>query len=155
MFIKNSVGAGNFSLHHRFQNSFEAHPASYPTGTSGSFPGGSAAGTWCWLLTSIQCRGQRLRVTIRPLPQYAFMAWCSVKKAKGQLYLYFCILLLSLAPQPSLGLGLLHKIRLNFLEASQQFSLLQDRVVSPTPNPHPGGPGLCIYIPQRQGGYPF
>jgi hypothetical protein len=30
--------------------------------------------------------------------------------------------LLSLAPQPSLGLGLLPKIRLNFLEASQQFS---------------------------------
>jgi hypothetical protein len=26
--------------------------------------------------------------------------------------------LLSLAPQPNLGLGLLHKIRLNFLEAS-------------------------------------
>jgi hypothetical protein len=63
--------------------------------------------------------------------------------------------LLSLAPQPSLDLGLLHKIRLNFLEASQQFSFLQGRVVSPTPNPHPGGPGLCIYIPQRQGGYPF
>jgi hypothetical protein len=21
------------------------------------------------------------------------------------------------------------------------------------PNPHPGGPGRCIYIPQRQGGY--
>jgi hypothetical protein len=37
------------------------------------------------------------------------------------------------------------------LEASQQF-FLQDRVVNPTPNPHPGGPGLCIYIPQRQGG---
>jgi hypothetical protein len=64
-------------------------------------------------------------------------------------------LLLSLAPQPSLGLGLLHKIRLNFLEASQHFSFLQDRVVSPTPNIHPGGPGLCIYIHQRQGGYPF
>jgi hypothetical protein len=63
--------------------------------------------------------------------------------------------LLSLAPQPSLGLGLLHKIRLNFLEASQQFSFLQGRVISPTPNPHPGGPGLCIYIPQRRGGYPF
>jgi hypothetical protein len=28
---------------------------------------------------------------------------------------------------------------------------LQGRVVSSTPNPHPGGPGLCIYIPQRQG----
>jgi hypothetical protein len=67
-------------------------------------------------------------------------------------YFFF---LLSLAPQPSLGLGLLHKIRLNFLEASQQFPFLQGRVVSPTPNPHPGGPGLCIYIPQTQGGYPF
>jgi hypothetical protein len=53
---------------------------------------------------------------------------------------------------PSLGLGLLHKIRLNFLEAFQQFSFLQGRVVSPTPNPHSGGPGLCIYIPQRQSG---
>jgi hypothetical protein len=38
---------------------------------------------------------------------------------------------LSLAPQPSLGHGLLHKIQLNFLEASQQFSFLQCRVVSP------------------------
>jgi hypothetical protein len=65
------------------------------------------------------------------------------------------LLLFTLAPQPSLGLGLLLlKICLNFLEASQQF-FLQGRVVSPTPNPHPGGPGLCIYIPQRQGGYPF
>jgi hypothetical protein len=62
---------------------------------------------------------------------------------------------LSLAPQPSLSLVLLYKIRLNFFEASQQFSFLQGRVFSPTPNLHPGGPGLCIYIPQRQGGYPF
>jgi hypothetical protein len=29
---------------------------------------------------------------------------------------------LSFAPQPSLGLGLLHKIQLNFLEASQKFN---------------------------------
>jgi hypothetical protein len=64
-------------------------------------------------------------------------------------------LLLSLAPQPSLVLDLLHKIRLNFVEASQQFSFLQGTVVSPTPNPHPGVPGLCIYIPQRQGSDPF
>jgi hypothetical protein len=63
------------------------------------------------------------------------------------------MILLSLAPQPSVGLGLLLKIRLKFLEASQQFSFLQGRVVSPTPNPHPRGPGLCIYIPQRNGGY--
>jgi hypothetical protein len=64
-------------------------------------------------------------------------------------------LLLSLASQLSLGLSLLHKIQMNFLEAYQQFSFLQGRVVSPMPNPHPGGPGLCIYIPQRQGSYPF
>jgi hypothetical protein len=36
--------AGNFSLHHRVQNGSGAHPASYPMGTRGSFPGGKAAG---------------------------------------------------------------------------------------------------------------
>jgi hypothetical protein len=35
---------GNFSLHHRVQNGSGAHPASYPMDTSGSFPGGKAAG---------------------------------------------------------------------------------------------------------------
>jgi hypothetical protein len=30
--------------------------------------------------------------TIPPLPQYAFMAWCSVK-AQGQLYLYLYLYL--------------------------------------------------------------
>jgi hypothetical protein len=29
-------------------------------------------------------------------PQYAFMAWCSVKKAQGQLYLYLLIFLQTL-----------------------------------------------------------
>jgi hypothetical protein len=28
--------------------------------------------------------------------------------------------------------------------------VLRDGVVSPMPNPQPGGPGLCIYNPQRQ-----
>jgi hypothetical protein len=69
-------------------------------------------------------------------------------------YSFKYLLLLSLVPQPSVSLGLL-KIWLNFLEASQQFSFLQGRIVSPMPNPHPKGPGLCIYIPQRQGDYPF
>jgi hypothetical protein len=32
------AGAGNFSLHHSVQNGSEAHPASYATGTRGSFP---------------------------------------------------------------------------------------------------------------------
>jgi hypothetical protein len=38
------AGAENFSLNHRIQNSSGAHPASYPMGTRGSFPGGKAAG---------------------------------------------------------------------------------------------------------------
>jgi hypothetical protein len=36
-------GAGNFSLHHRVQNGSGSHPASYPMGTMGCFPGGKAA----------------------------------------------------------------------------------------------------------------
>jgi hypothetical protein len=42
--VRFSAGAGNFSLRHRFQNGSGAHPASYPMGTRGSFPGGTAAG---------------------------------------------------------------------------------------------------------------
>jgi hypothetical protein len=45
--------AENFSLHHRVQTDFVAHPASYPMGTSGSIPGSKAAGEWSWSLTSI------------------------------------------------------------------------------------------------------
>jgi hypothetical protein len=37
-------GAGNFSVHHRAQTGSGLHPASYPTGTRDSFPGGKAAG---------------------------------------------------------------------------------------------------------------
>jgi hypothetical protein len=35
-----------------------AHPAFYPMGAMGAFPGGKAAGAWGWPLTSIWCRGQ-------------------------------------------------------------------------------------------------
>jgi hypothetical protein len=42
-----------------------------------------------------------------------------------------------------------------FLGGFSTIFFLQGRVVSPTPNPHPGRPGLCIYILQRQNGYPF
>jgi len=37
-----------------------------------------------------------MRGAIPQLPQYAFMAWCSVKKkkAQGQLYLYLLVLVL-------------------------------------------------------------
>jgi hypothetical protein len=43
--VRFPAGAGNFSLHHRVQNGSGAHPASYPMGTRGSFPGGKSAGT--------------------------------------------------------------------------------------------------------------
>jgi hypothetical protein len=42
--VRFPAGAGNFSLHHRVQNSSGAHPSSYPMGTRGSFAGGKAAG---------------------------------------------------------------------------------------------------------------
>jgi hypothetical protein len=42
--VRLPAGAGNFSLHHRVQNGSGAHPASYPMGPRGSFPGGKAAG---------------------------------------------------------------------------------------------------------------
>jgi hypothetical protein len=42
-----------------------------------------------------------------------------------------------------------------FLGGFSTIFFLQGKVVSPTPNLHPGGPGFCIYIPQRQGGYQF
>jgi hypothetical protein len=41
--VRFPVGAGNFSLY-CVQNGSGAHPASYPMGTTGSFPGGKAAG---------------------------------------------------------------------------------------------------------------
>jgi hypothetical protein len=42
--VRFPAGAGNFSLHHRVQNSSGAHPASYPMRNGGSFPGCKAAG---------------------------------------------------------------------------------------------------------------
>jgi hypothetical protein len=52
--------------------------------------------------------------------------WAFVNTVMNLLLLL--LLLLSLAPQPTLGFGLFHKIRLNFVEAYQQFSFLQGRV---------------------------
>jgi hypothetical protein len=42
--VRFPAGAGNFSLYHRVHNGSGAHPASYPMGTKGSFPGGKVAG---------------------------------------------------------------------------------------------------------------
>jgi hypothetical protein len=78
--VRIPAGAGNFSLHRHIQTGSGAHPASYLMGIKGSFPGGRVAGAWSWKLASILCRGRRVRGAIPPLPQYASMAWCSVKK---------------------------------------------------------------------------
>jgi hypothetical protein len=34
----------------------------------------------------------------------------------------------------------------------RNITFLQDWIVSPAPNPQPGGPGLRIYDPRKQGG---
>jgi hypothetical protein len=78
--VRFPAGAGNFSFHHRIQNGSGTHPASYPMGTKASFHGGKAAGALSWPLTSIYCWGQRMRGDTPPLPRYAFMESCSVKK---------------------------------------------------------------------------
>jgi hypothetical protein len=70
--------AGNFFLHHRVQNGSGAHPASYPVGTRGCFPGAKAGGAWSWPLTSILCQGHEC-VELYLHSQYVFMAWCLVK----------------------------------------------------------------------------
>jgi hypothetical protein len=42
--VRFPAGARDFSLLYSVQTGHEAHPASYPMGTGGSFPGGKAAG---------------------------------------------------------------------------------------------------------------
>jgi hypothetical protein len=43
--VRFPAGDGNSSPLHHTQNHSGAHPASYPIGTGGSYPGGEAAGT--------------------------------------------------------------------------------------------------------------
>jgi hypothetical protein len=77
---------GNFSLHHRVQNDSGAHPTSYPMGTRVSFPGGKAVGAWSWTRLHLVPRSKNAW-SYTSTPQYVSLAWCSFKKAQGQLYL--------------------------------------------------------------------
>jgi hypothetical protein len=72
------AGAGNFSLHHRVQNGSGFHPASYPMGTRGSFPGVKRPGREDdhSLPSSAEVKNAW---AIPPLSQCVFMAWCLVK----------------------------------------------------------------------------
>jgi hypothetical protein len=81
-------GGWEFSLHHRVQNGSGAHSSSCPLSAKVSFPRNKAAEAWSWPLTSIECRGQRMRESIPPLPQYAFTALCSVKKRRDNCTFY-------------------------------------------------------------------
>jgi hypothetical protein len=47
------ISGCHIALHHRVQNGYGAHPASYPMGTRVSFPVGKATGAWSWPLTFI------------------------------------------------------------------------------------------------------
>jgi hypothetical protein len=70
--------AGNFSLHHSVQTGSEAHPASYPMGTTGSFPGDKRPGRESdhSPLSSTEVKNAR---SYTSTPQYVFMACCLVK----------------------------------------------------------------------------
>jgi hypothetical protein len=93
--VRVPVGTRNFSLNHCVQTGSGAHPASYPIGTRGSIPGGKEAGAWSLPLTSVWCRGQRMSGAIHPLPQYSFMAWCSVKNKKHRDFTPFTFTIIS------------------------------------------------------------
>jgi hypothetical protein len=79
---QNETFPGNFSLHHCVQNGSGAHPASYPMGTRGSFPGDVKLTTHLHLVPKSE---NAWSYTLTP--QYALMGWCLIK-AQRQLYLY-------------------------------------------------------------------
>jgi hypothetical protein len=72
------AGAGNFSLHHHVQNSSGVHPASYPMGTRGSFPGGKVARSMKLTTHLHLVLRSKIDWSYTSTPQYAFMAWCLV-----------------------------------------------------------------------------
>jgi hypothetical protein len=62
------AGAEIFSLRHRVQTGSGVHPAPYPVGTDGSYPGVKAAGTWIWPVNLHLLPILRMRGAIPPLP---------------------------------------------------------------------------------------
>jgi hypothetical protein len=80
--LQGSIPGGDwefFSLPPRPER-FWAHPASYPMGTWGSFPG-DKSGRGMKLTTHLYfVPKSRIRGAIPPLSQYVFMAWCLVKQ---------------------------------------------------------------------------
>jgi hypothetical protein len=79
--VRFPAGAGNFSLHSLVQNGSGANPASYPVGTRGSSLGVKRPGREADHSPPLAPRS-KVSAVIPPLPQDAFMTWCSVKKAQ-------------------------------------------------------------------------
>jgi hypothetical protein len=73
-----------------------AHPAFYPMGTRGAFPGDKAAGAWSWPFTSIKCWGQRMSGAIPSLPNTSSWrgAWLKHKNT------FTCPYILHILPPP-------------------------------------------------------
>jgi hypothetical protein len=66
-----------FFLLWKVQTGYGAHPAPYPMGSWGFFPGGRAVWAWSWQLTSVYFWGTQLcRYT--STPPHAFMTWCLI-----------------------------------------------------------------------------
>jgi len=76
--IRFPVGTGTFSFHHHIHTGSEAHLASYPMGTRGTFPGGKAGGGMKLTTQLLLIPRLRMRGAIPQLP-YIFMALCLAK----------------------------------------------------------------------------
>jgi hypothetical protein len=66
-------------------------------GTRRSFPGGKAAGSWSWPLTSISAKVKNAWSYTSP-PQYVFMAWCFFKHKDKFISALIVILLVEIFP---------------------------------------------------------
>jgi hypothetical protein len=82
------AGAGNVSLHYRVPNDSGAHPASYPMGTRGSFPGAKRPDREADH-SSPSSAGVKNAWSYTSAPKYVFMAWCLVSTGTNSpFYIY-------------------------------------------------------------------
>jgi hypothetical protein len=98
----------------------------------------------CWLSATISSIYSKLPPYFEPI--HSNRNPCHGERDPLNMAIYFC--LLSLAPQPRLGLGLLHKIRLNFLEASQHFLFYRVWLLAPRPTPITGDQVSVFIFPR-------